>query len=319
MHGLHPLPLALSSVFALSNHPTLGWEPKFYQGAGGYLVLMMTRRYSWWIWTLAHIMIFSKLITLKTGRAYLASSFLSRKVFALVSGSLFLIQVVGRVVSATILVSSDSQLSAAAEISRICIYQVNYLADYYPPFRSTHLTTVRNRGFWNSIEVSDRYIFQCYNWWENDDPDENLQLHYLTNDPDVSKQFVERSVAEQGSASASSLCRHCLIISSTRHHFFPTIVWPWSPCPQFIYAIVNSGGTESPELLLLRHAAVELHPRGVSRPLVGHDGMNSPPQSQMHFYKSGVIVTMAVKLRWLSMTSFHILLTMSGAQDIQPQ
>ena len=154
--------------------------------------------------------------------------------------------------SATILISSDSQLSAVAEISRICIYQVDYLADCHPPFRLNHLTTVWDTdrgGFWNSIGVSDRYIFQCHSWWENDDPDENLQLHYLTNDPDVSKQFVERSVAEQGSASASSLCRHCLIISSVRHRFFPTIVWPWSPCPQFIYAIVNPGGTESPEYI----------------------------------------------------------------------
>jgi len=33
-----------------------------------------------------------------------------------------------------------------------------------------------------------------------------------------------------------------------------------------IYAIVNSGDKEFPELLLLRHVAVELHPRGVSRP-----------------------------------------------------
>jgi len=40
-----------------------------------------------------------------------------------------------------------------------------------------------------------------------------------------------------------------------------------------IYAIVDSGGTKFSELLLLRHIAVELHPRGVSRPLVGHDGI----------------------------------------------
>jgi len=40
-----------------------------------------------------------------------------------------------------------------------------------------------------------------------------------------------------------------------------------------IYAIVNSGGTEFPELLLLRHIAVELHPRGVSRPLISYGGI----------------------------------------------
>ena len=40
-----------------------------------------------------------------------------------------------------------------------------------------------------------------------------------------------------------------------------------------IYAIVNSGDDEFPELLLHRRVAVEVHPRGVSRPLVGHDGI----------------------------------------------
>ena len=63
MHGLHPL--SLSSVFVLSNHLICGEEPKFYQGAGGYLVLMITRRHLWWIWIVAHIMIFSKFIILE--------------------------------------------------------------------------------------------------------------------------------------------------------------------------------------------------------------------------------------------------------------
>jgi len=100
MHGLHPL--GLSSISVLSNHPICGGEPKFYQEAGGYLGLMMARRHLWWIWTLAHIMIFSNYIILKTAKAYLASSFLSGKVFALVSVSLVLIQAVGRAVSAVV-------------------------------------------------------------------------------------------------------------------------------------------------------------------------------------------------------------------------
>jgi len=103
MHGLHPL--GLSSVSVLSNHPICGGEPKFYQEAGGYLGLMMTRRHLWWIWTLAYIMIFSNYIILKIERVHPVSSFPSRKVFALVSVSLFLIQVVGREVSGTISVS----------------------------------------------------------------------------------------------------------------------------------------------------------------------------------------------------------------------
>jgi len=116
----------------------------------------------------------------------------------------------------------------AAEISCICIYQVDYLADCHLPFRSTHLTTIWDtdrKGFRNSIEISDRYIFQCYSKWGDGDRDEILQLRHLTNDPNVSKQFVERSVAEQGAVSASSLYRHCLMISSARHPFFLTIVW----------------------------------------------------------------------------------------------
>ena len=40
-----------------------------------------------------------------------------------------------------------------------------------------------------------------------------------------------------------------------------------------IYAITNSSGKDFPELLLLRHVTVELHPRGVSRPLVAHGGI----------------------------------------------
>ena len=114
---------------------------------------------------------------------------------------------------------------SAAEISCFCIYQVDYLADCHPPFQSTHLTTIWDtdrKGFRNSIEVSDRYIFQCYSIWGNGDWDEILQLRHLTSD---SKQFVERSVAKQGAVSALSLCRHCLIICSVRHPFFPMIVW----------------------------------------------------------------------------------------------
>jgi len=50
-------------------------------------------------------MIFSNYIILKIERVHPVSSFPSRKVFALVSVSLFLIQVVGREVSGTISVS----------------------------------------------------------------------------------------------------------------------------------------------------------------------------------------------------------------------
>ena len=97
---------------------------------------------------------------------------------------------------------------SAVGISRIWIYQVDYMADYHPPFRSTHLTTIWDTnwsGFRNSIEISDHYIFQCYSRWEDDNRDEILQLRHLTNDPSVSKQFVERSVAKQGAVRASSL------------------------------------------------------------------------------------------------------------------
>jgi len=194
MHGLHPL--GLSSVSVLSNHPICGGEPKFYQEADGYLGLIMAWRHLWWIWTLAHIMIFSNYIILNIGQVYYFSSFLPGKVFALVFGLLFSIQLLGRVVSGTISVSWHAQ--SAAEISCFCIYQIDYLA---------HLTTIWDtdrRSFRNSIEVSDRYIFQCYSIWGNGDRDEILQLRHLTSDPNVSKQFVERSVAKQGAVSAWS-------------------------------------------------------------------------------------------------------------------
>ena len=226
MHGLQPLDL--SSISVLSNHPICGGEPKFYQGAGGYLGLMMARKHLWWIWTLAYIMIFSNYIILKIERVHPVSSFPSRKVFALVSASLFSIQVVGREVSGTFRFHDILNYQSAAEISRICIYEVDYLADCHPPFQSTHLTTIWDtdrKGFRNSIEISDRYIFQCYSIWGGDDRDEILQLRHLTNDPSVSKQFVERSVAKQGAVSASSLCQHCLMICSVRHLFFPWNVW----------------------------------------------------------------------------------------------
>jgi len=44
-------------------------------------------------------------------------------------------------------------------------------------------------------------------------------------------------------------------------------------CAINIYAITNSSDEKFPELLLSYRVAVELHPRGISRPLVGHDGI----------------------------------------------
>ena len=56
-----------------------------------------------------------------------------------------------------------------------------------------------------------------------------------------------------------------------------------------IYAITNSSDEEFPELLLLHRVAVNLHPRGLFRPLVGHDGIFHLylwPHSQTHLFKS---------------------------------
>ena len=66
---------------------------------------------------------------------------------------------------------------SAAGVSPICIYQIDYMDGGHPPFRSTHLTTISDtdrRGFRNSIEISDRYIFQCYSIWGDGDRDEIL-------------------------------------------------------------------------------------------------------------------------------------------------
>ena len=246
------------SVFILSNHPNCGGEPKFYQGVGGYLGSIMTRRPLWWIWTLAHIMIFSKFIILKIERVHPVSSFPSRKVFALISGSLFVSQVVGRV--ATISVSWHLNYRSATEISRICIYQVDYLADCHPPFRSTHLMTIWDTdrsGFRNS---SDCYIFQCYSRWEDDNRDENLQLHHLTNDLSVSKKSVEQSVEERW---VLQVCADVwwflvqVIPSSQRTSGRDHHACDWYLC----YRQLRWQG-----ILLLRHVTVELHPRSVSRP-----------------------------------------------------
>jgi len=169
MHGLHPL--GLNFVFVLSNHPTCGGEPKFYQGAGGYLGSIITRRHLWCIWTLAHITIFSKWIILMIERVHPVSSFPSRKAFALVSGSLFLNQVVGRVVSATISVSWHSQLSICCRnITHLHLSSwllgwlpsfvpvnpfddhMGYWLERFPEFRwslrSLHLPVLQSMGGW---------------------------------------------------------------------------------------------------------------------------------------------------------------------------
>lgn len=104
---------------------------------------------------------------------------------------------------------------------RACIYQVDYL-DRDPPFRSTLLATIwcENYGRLRSGEVSDRHFVLC----SGSKDFGTLQFHRLADDPTVSQQFVKRSYPETGLVSASSLCRPCLMVFSTRHGFSPMIV-----------------------------------------------------------------------------------------------
>ena len=192
----------------------------------------MIRRPLWWIWTLAHIMIFSKFIILKIERVHPVSSFPSRKVFALVSGSPILSQVVGRV--ATISVSWHLNYRSATEISCICIYQVDHLADCHPPFRSTHLMTygiltgvvsgipLKSQVATSSSVIADGRMITGWNF-------------AASPSHEWSQCFQEiRRATRWGAVGASSLRRHCLMISSASHPFFPTNVWPWSPCLRLI-------------------------------------------------------------------------------------
>jgi len=97
-----------------------------------------------------------------------------------------------------------------------------------------------------------------------------LQLRHLAADSNDSKQFVERSTAKQGAVRASSLCQHYLMISSIRHDCLVVV----TVSTVEIYATTSSSDDEFPRLLFLRPVAVELHLRGISRSLAGHDSMN---------------------------------------------
>jgi len=173
MHGRYPR--SLRFVFTLSDHPTLGRELKCYLGTSGCLASMMIRGHWWWIWTLVHIAIFSKVqVHDPQGREGSSNFSLSfKKDIRSSLRSLFSIQAVGRVVSATNLIYWNSQLS----------FHSRSIAHLYLP-----------------------------NQWEDDDRDEILQLRHLTVDSNDSKQFVERSDPKQGVVRTSGLCQHHLIV-----------------------------------------------------------------------------------------------------------
>ena len=175
MHGRYPR--SLRFVFTLSDHPTLGRELKCYLGTSGCLASMMIRGHWWWIWTLVHIAIFSK-VQVHDPQDREGSSSFSLSFKKDVCSSLRSFFSIQAVVSATNLIHWNSQL----------------------PFHSR--------------SIAHLYL---PNRWEDDDRDEILQLRHLTADSSDSKQFVERSDPKQGAVRTSSLCQHHLIFFSARN------------------------------------------------------------------------------------------------------
>jgi len=123
--------------------------------------------------------------------------------------------------------------------------------------------------FQNSVNVSDRYIIQCYTWRSDHDWDEILQLRRLSDDPSVSKKCMEHSVAEKGAADDSwrpqqgSRCKAYLLPYDRLAVIIGFAIQ--------IYAINDSDGEALPNLLLLHRVTSNIHPHCISRALVGRD------------------------------------------------
>jgi len=158
--------------------------------------------------------------------------------------------------------SGPTQILILPQVKLSSIYQVDYCTDRYPPFQATHLTTVwdiGSDGTRDSVEVSDRCIFQCYSLWERGD--EILQIRRLSADPSVSQKSVELSVLEGARISDKYQC----IARLLPHDRLAVIVLSAIK----VYAIDDSSDKAFPDLHLLHRLGSEIHPYSVSRPFVG--------------------------------------------------
>lgn len=139
----------------------------------------------------------------------------------------------------------------------IYIYQMDYCTDRHPPFQATHLTTIwdigTDHGPRDSVQVTDRYIFQCYSLWE-ENRDELLQIRCFSTDPSVSEKFVELSVVEGARISDHYHCVSRLL----PHDRLAVIVLTAIK----IYAIVDSSDKALPDLHLLHQLDSDMLFRG---------------------------------------------------------
>jgi len=121
----------------------------------------------------------------------------------------------------------------------------------------------------NSVNVSDRYIIQCYTRRSDHDWDEILQLRRLSDDPSVFENYMEQSVAEKGANSNSwrpqqgSRCKAYILPYNRLAVIIGSVIQ--------IYAINDSDDEAFPKLGLLHRVISNVYPHCISRPLVGRD------------------------------------------------
>ena len=149
-------------------------------------------------------------------------------------------------------------------INLICIYEVDYCPDRHPPFQATRLTTIweTDSGPRNSVEVSDRYIVQCYRQ-RNGDCDEILQIRRFSTDPKVSENYVE-CLLQRDSTRYNPQCVTRLL----PHDRLAVVVISAIK----IYAIDDSSDKTLPHFYLLHRLELEIHACAISRTFVGQSG-----------------------------------------------
>ncbi|KAF5352545.1 hypothetical protein D9756_006234 [Leucocoprinus leucothites] len=151
------------------------------------------------------------------------------------------------------------------ESTRICIYQVEQQIEPKIRFRATSLAVIWDcpRGHIRScVELSERYIIQCCSLL-NTDSDHTpviLQLRRYSKDPAVSEKYIEKQLADEGSAKAFLLPNDRLGV----------ITW----FSVEIYSIHETSNTAMPDLVLLHRIPADYNPSFSSRPFIGKNGIH---------------------------------------------